>query len=74
MDVHLDLNIQRVLEPLLNLQFEEYGKDFSHVLSKVQAQMEPVIIDNEPWTKDKEYLYYEDRIALPRERVPSVMR
>ena len=36
--------------------------------------MEPVIIDSEQWTKDKRYLYYEDRIGFPRERVPGVMK
>ena len=45
-----DLHRQRVLEPLLDLKFEEYGKEFSHFLPKVQAQMEPVIIDSEQWT------------------------
>ena len=74
MDLYLDVNIQRVLEPLLDLKFEECGKESSHVLSKAQAQMETVIIDSEQWTKDKRYLYYEDRIALPREGVPSVMK
>ena len=69
MDVHL--NIQRVLGPLLDLKFEEYGKQFSNVLSKVQAQMEPVTVDKETWTKDNRYMCYEDRIVLPRVRAPA---
>ena len=45
-DVHLDLNIQPVLEPLLELNFEEYRKELSHVLTRVPAKSEAVIIDN----------------------------
>ena len=37
MDVHLDVNMERVLEPLLDLKLEEYGKEISQVLSRVQA-------------------------------------
>ena len=74
MDVHLDLGMQRLLELLQDLKFERYGKECSHVLSKVQAQLEPVIIGKEQWTKDKRYMYYEDRIILPKDRVPSVMK
>ena len=74
MDMHLNLKIQRVLEPLLDLNFEEYVRGFSRVLPKAQAQMEPVIIDSEQWTKHKRYLYQEDRITLSRERVTIKMR
>ena len=72
--MHPDLNIQRVLEPLLDLKFRKYGKRFSNVLTNVQAQMQPVIIDNEQRTKDKRYMYYEEGIVLPRECVPGMMK
>ena len=71
-DVHVDLKVQTALEPLLDLKLEDSGKVFSHILTKVQGQMEPVIIDNEQWPKVMRYMYYEDRIVLPREPVRVV--
>ena len=74
MGMRLHLSIQPVLEPLLDLMFQEYGNICFDFVSKVKAEVEAVIIHTEKWTKNKRYLYYEHRTPLPRERSTSVMK
>ena len=74
MDAHLDLSLQQLPESLQDLKFEQYGKEFSDDQPKVQAQLESVIIDKEPWPKEKKYTYYEDRMVLPKERFLGVVK
>ena len=72
--MHLHLSIQLLLEPLLDVMFQEYGNIFVDFLCKVKAEMEPVTMDSKQCTNDKRYLYYEHGTLLPRECSPSMMK
>ena len=70
MDVHLDLNMT-MIRPLDGLQQVEYLKEFGDIYKPLQKRLEPALVNQEQWKRDRTYLWHEDQIVLPRNRIPS---
>ena len=55
MDVHLDLNMT-MIPPLDGLQQAEYLKEFGDIYKRLEKRLEPLLVNQEQWKRDKSYL------------------
>ena len=73
MDVHLDLNMT-MIRPLDGLQQVEYLKEFGDIYKRLEKRLEPALVSQEQWKRDKTYLWHGDRIAVPSNRIPALLQ
>ena len=73
MDVHLDLNMT-MIRPLDGLKQVEYLKEFGDIYKRLEKRLEPVLVNQEQWNRDKTYLWHEDRILVPSDHVPALLK
>ena len=73
MDVHLDLNMT-MIRPLDGLHQVEYLKEFGDIYKRLEKRLEPVLVNQEQWKREKTYLWHEDRIVVPSERIPALLK
>ena len=52
MDVHLDLNMT-MIRPLAGLQQVEYLKEFGDIYMRLEKRLEPLLVNQEQWKRDK---------------------
>ena len=64
MDVHLDLNMS-MIRPVDGLQQVEYLKEFGDIYKRLEKRLEPFLVNQEQWKRDKTYLWCEDQIVVP---------
>ena len=55
MDVHLDLNMT-MIRPLAGLQQSEYLKEFGDIYKRLEKRLEPLLVNQDQWKRDKSYL------------------
>ena len=72
LDVHLDLNVT-MIRPLDGLQQVEYLKEFGDIYKRLEKRLEPALVNQEQWKRDKTYLWHEDRIVVPSDRIPALV-
>ena len=73
MDVHLDRNMT-MIRPLGGLQQAEYLNEFGNIYKRLEKRLEPLLINQEQWKRDKSYLWHEDCIVVPSDRVPALLK
>ena len=73
MDVHLDLNMT-MIRPLDGLQQSEYLKEFGDIYKWLEKRLEPLLVNQDQWKRDKSYLWHEDRTVVPSDRVPALLK
>ena len=73
MDVLLDLNMM-MIRPLDGLQQSEYLKEFGDIYNHVEKRLEPLLVNQDQWKRDKSYLWHKDRIVVPSDRVPALLK
>ena len=73
MDVHLDLNMT-MIRPLDGLQQSEYLKEFGDIYKRLEKRLELLLVNQDQWKRDKSYLWHEDRIMVPSDRVPALLK
>ena len=73
MDVHLHLKMT-MIRPLDGLQQAEYLKEFADIYKGLEKRLEPLLVNQEQWERDKSYLWHEDRIVVPSDRVPALLK
>ena len=73
MDVHLDLNMT-MMRPLDGLRQVEYVKEFGDIYKRLEKRLEPVLVNQEQWKQDKTYLWHEDLIVVPSDRIPALLK
>ena len=73
MDVHLDLNMT-MIRPLDGLQQSEYLKEFANIYKRLEKRLEPLLVNQDQWKRDKSYLGHGDRIVVPTDRVPALLK
>ena len=73
MEVHLDLNMA-MIRPLDGLQQAENLKEFGDIYKRLEKRLEPLPVNQEQWKRDKSYLWHEDRIVVPREQIPALLK
>ena len=73
MDEHLDLNMT-MIRPLDSLKQVEYLKEFEDIYKRLEKRREPVLVNQEQWKRDKTYLWHEDRIVVPSDRILALLK
>ena len=73
MDVHLDPNMT-MIRPLDGLQQVVYLKEFGDIYKRLQKRLEPALVNQEQWKQDKNHLWHEDRIVVPIDRIPALLK
>ena len=73
MDVHLDLNMT-MIRPLDGVRQVEYLKEFRDIYKRLEKRLEPVLVNQKQWKRDKTYLWHEDRIVVPSDRIPALLK
>ena len=73
MDVHLDLNMTMRQAPYL-LKQVEYLNKFGDIYKLLEKRLEPILVSQEQWKRDESYLWHEDRIVVPRDQVPALLK
>ena len=69
----VDLNIT-MIRPLDGLQLSEYLKEFGDIYKRLEKRLEPLLVNQDQWKRDKSYLWHEDRIPVPSDRVPALLK
>ena len=72
-DVHLDLNMT-MIRPLDGLKQVEYLKESGDIYKRLEKRLEPVLVNQEQWKRDKTYLWHEHRIVVPSDRIPALLK
>ena len=52
----------------------EYLKEFGDIYKRLGKRLEPVLVNQEQWKRDKTYLWYEDQIVVPSHRIPALLK
>ena len=73
MDVQQDLSMT-MIRPLDGLQQVEYPKEFGDIYKRLENGLEPVLVNHEQWKRDKTYLWHEDRIVVPSDRILPLLK
>ena len=73
MDVHLDLNMT-IIRPLDGLRQVEYLREFGDISKRLQKRLEPVLVNQEQWKRDRTYLWHEDQIVVSSDRIPAPLK
>ena len=72
-DVHLDPTMT-MFRPRDELQQIEYLKEFGDIYKRLEKRLEPVLVNQEQWKRDKTYLWHEDWMLVPSDRIPALLK
>ena len=72
MDVHLELN-RTIIRRLDGLQQVKYLKKFVDIYQRLGNCLEPVRVNQKQWKGDKTYLWHEDWIVVPSNRILALL-
>ena len=73
MDVQLDLSM-RTAGILEGRSLTDYQSEYKEILGTLRTGLEPRVIDGYQWYKNNQYLFYEDRIAVPEARLDGCLQ
>ena len=73
LDVHLVLNMT-MIRPLDGLQQVEYLKEFRDIYKRLEKRLEPALVNQEQWKRDKTYIWHEDRIVVPSDGIRALLK
>ena len=72
-DVRMDMNMT-MIRPLDGLRQVEYLKEFGDIYKHLEKRLELVLVNQEQWKRDKTYIWQEDRIVVPSDRIPALLK
>ena len=72
-DVQLDLSM-RTAGFLEGWCLTDYQSQYKEILHTLSTGLEPRVIDGHQWYKNNEYLFYEDCIVVPEERLDGCLQ
>ena len=73
MDVQLDLNMT-MIRPPDGLQQVGYLKEFGDIYKRLEKRLEHALVNQDQWKRDKTYLWDEDRIVVPSNRILALFK
>ena len=73
MDLQLDLSM-RTAGVLEGWSLKDYQSEYQFVLDSLSDGLGDRLIDGDRWYKDNQYLYYEDRIAVPESQMEGCLQ
>ena len=63
-----------MIRPLDGLRQVEYLKGFGDIYKRLEKRLEPVLVNHEQWKRDKTYLWHEDGIVVPSDRILALLK
>ena len=63
-----------MIRPLDGLQQSEYLQEFGDIYRRLEKRLEPLLVNQDQWKRDKGYLWHEDGIVVPSDRVPALLK
>ena len=63
-----------IIRPLDGLQQPEYLKEFGDIYKRLEKHLEPLLVNQDQWKRDKSYLWHEYRIVVPSDRVSGLLK
>ena len=72
-DGHLDLNMT-MIRSLDGLQQVEDLKQFEDIYKRPEKRLEPVLVNQGQWKRDKAYVWHEDRIVVPSDHISALLK
>ena len=73
MVVHLDLNMT-MIRPLDGLQQSEYLKESEDIYKRLEKRLQPLLVNQDQAKRVRSYPCNEDRIVVPSDRVPALLK
>ena len=73
MDVQLDLSM-RTAGILHGWSLTDYQSEYKEILQILSTGLEPRVIGGHQWYKNNQYLFYEDRIVVPKARLDASLQ
>ena len=73
MNVHLDLNMT-MIRALDGLKQVEYPKGFGDIYKRFEKGLEPILVNQEQWKRDRTYPWHEDQIVSPSVRIWALLK
>ena len=52
----------------------EYLKEFGDIYKRLEKCLERVLVNQEQWKRDKTYLWHENRIVVPSDRILALLK
>ena len=52
----------------------EYLNQFGDIYKRLEKRLEPFLVIQEQWKRDKTYLWHEDQIVAPSDRMPALLK
>ena len=52
----------------------EFLKEFGDIYKRLDKRLVPLLVNQEQWKRDKNYLWHDDRIVVPSDRVPALLK
>ena len=52
----------------------EYLKEFRDIYKRLDRRLEPTLVDQEQWKRDRTYLWHEDRIVVRSDCIPALLK
>ena len=56
------------------LGWREYQKEFGDIYKRLEKRLEPLLVNQDQWKREKSYLWHKDRIVVPSDRVPALLK
>ena len=63
-----------MLRSLDGLQQVEYLKEFGDIYKHLQKRLQPLLVSQEQWKRDKTYLWHEGRKVVPSDRILALLK
>ena len=49
-------------------------KEFGDIYKRLEKRLELLLVNHDQWKREKSYLWHEDRIVVPSDRVPALLK
>ena len=63
-----------MFRPLDELEQVEYVKEFGDIYIRLEKRLKPVLSNQEQWERNKTYLWHEDQIIVPSDRISALLK
>ena len=62
------------IRPLDGLKEVQYLKEFGDIYKRLEKRLEPILVKQEQWTRDRTYRWHEDPIVVPSNRILALLK
>ena len=56
------------------IRLQQYLEEFGDIYKRLDKRLETLLVNQDQWKRDKSYLWHEDRVVVPSDRVPALLK